>query len=657
MDYSVLDIFSKDKFILRSEARKLQFPFIRYNGSNYEELVSFITSFSPNTIVPAPEKLKIGELYTFSGKKFQFRHVPIGNLRYAIASNPFIVLPEGDCLPLALEYQQAVDYLKENRHHKLFAYEDILATYKYNPEHTSFMMYDRSHPKGVVLDELPKFIDWYIGGDDDANHLWSCFKVVYKTALHMVDARPDFEDLVDIIDGERYAINQSLYVQGRPIMFNVNWEDNARRKALKHTCHHIHDLKSFIGALYKIIFEDTKGASQSPKESLGEFAGESIVRIIEELHLYYGTGQKSSAPMDSDWPFTIDQIIQMYLQHNLGPQEPEDYSQLQQGILIDFHDYLVKIKESIREKMKIIGTLCQDDYGNIYCGKALVDQRYRCYCGCECVITSYSRNVNDELPQFPYYTDRLYRVALNRTGIISRDEEGTLYLDKYVLRDSAANQLGKEAQVRGIRPFFIPRGEYLGEVVEYVLTEELEIMRSPQKPQKTNIVSNPYHYEIPGDIFDKNRRVADDTLHLDALFDTITTGKNSFRDFQKLVDFVLKWGKIEDTAEQKAMLTLLTGYNYPDAAKTVKWCCDDYMPRVLYYVVKYISRSRKKYRPLEKVDFYSNKENQTQSIRVDVDSIRDGSNPSAIINNGIPVEVARALYGLYPSLFPKPKEI
>ena len=491
MDYSVLDIFSKDKFILRSEARKLQFPFIRYNGSNYEELVSFITSFSPNTIVPAPEKLKIGELYTFSGKKFQFRHVPIGNLRYAIASNPFIVLPEGDCLPLALEYQQAVDYLKENRHHKLFAYEDILATYKYNPEHTSFMMYDRSHPKGVVLDELPKFIDWYIGGDDDANHLWSCFKVVYKTALHMVDARPDFEDLVDIIDGERYAINQSLYVQGRPIMFNVNWEDNARRKALKHTCHHIHDLKSFIGALYKIIYEDTKGASQSPKESLGEFAGESIVRIIEELHHYYGTGQKSSAPMDSDWPFTIDQIIQMYLQHNLGPQEPEDYSQLQQGILIDFHDYLVKIKESIREKMKIIGTLCQDDYGNIYCGKALVDQRYRCYCGCECVITSYSRNVNDELPQFPYYTDRLYRVALNRTGIISRDEEGTLYLDKYVLRDSAANQLGKEAQVRGIRPFFIPRGEYLGEVVDYVLSNDVRI-KTP-----TSVVETPGQGDNP----------------------------------------------------------------------------------------------------------------------------------------------------------------
>lgn len=473
MDYSVLDIYNKEKFVLRSETRKLQFPFIRYNGSNYEELVSFITSFSPNTIVPAPERLKVGELYSYSRKKFQFIRIPIIDLRFVIASNPYLVISEEEIIPLALEYQQAVDYLKENRHHKLFAYEDILATYKYTPEHASFMMYDRSHPKGVVLDELPKFLDWYIGGDDDANHMWSCIKVIDKKALHLVDARPDFEDLVDIIDGERYIINQSLYVQGRPIMFNVSWEDNARRKALKHTCLHIHSFKSFINALYKIIFEDTNGASRPAKESLGEFADESIVRIVEELHHYYAIGQKSSAPVDSDWPFSIDQIFQMYLEHNLGPQEPDDYAMLQEGILVDFHDFLVKVKESIREKMKIIGTLCQDDYGNIFCGKALVNQRYSCYCGCECEITSYSRNVDEGLPQFPYYTERLYRVALNRTGIISRDEEGTIYIDKYVLRDPAADQVGKEAQVRSIRPFFIPRGEYLGEVVDYVLSNEI----------------------------------------------------------------------------------------------------------------------------------------------------------------------------------------
>lgn len=490
MDYSELNIYNKDKFVLRSEIRKMQFPFIRYNGSNYKDLVSFIASASPNTRIPAAKKLKIGQLYSFSRKQFRFIPVSIHDLRFVIASNPYLVTSEGESIPLALEYQQAVDYLKENRHHKLFAYEDILATYKYIPEHDFFKMFDRTHPKGVALKELPKFTDWYIGGDDEVNHMWCSMKVIKKEALHMVDARPDFEDVVDIIDSVKYSINKSLHVQGRHILFNVNWEDYARRRTLKHTCHNVHEFKSFISALYSIVFDETDN------ESFREFANESIVRIVEGFHSHYDLGKNIVPSSNSDWPFSIDQIFQMYLEHNLGPHEPDDYSKLQEGILIDFHAFLEKIHESIREKMKIVGTICQDDFGNLYCGKALLHQRFKCYCGCKCEITTYTKNVDESLGQFPFYCDSLNSVAINRTGVISQDEEGTFFLDKFIFNDSVADQLGEQVQIRLIQPFDWPRGQYLGEVVDYVLSNDVRIKTPISVVEKPGQGDNPT-YSLP----------------------------------------------------------------------------------------------------------------------------------------------------------------
>ncbi len=639
MDYSELNIYNKDKFVLRSEIRKMQFPFIRYNGSNYKDLVSFIASASPNTRIPAAKKLKIGQLYSFSRKQFRFIPVSIHDLRFVIASNPYLVTSEGESIPLALEYQQAVDYLKENRHHKLFAYEDILATYKYIPEHDFFKMFDRTHPKGVALKELPKFTDWYIGGDDEVNHLWCSMKVIKKEALHMVDARPDFEDVVDILDSVKYSINKSLHVQGRHIMFNVNWEDYARRRTLKHTCHNVHEFKSFISALYSIVFDETDN------ESFREFANESIVRIVEGFHSHYDLGKNIVHSSNSDWPFSIDQIFQMYLEHNLGPHEPDDYSKLQEGILIDFHAFLEKIHESIREKMKIVGTICQDDFGNLYCGKALLHQRFKCYCGCKCEITTYTKNVDESLGQFPFYCDSLNSVAINRTGVISQDEEGTFFLDKFIFNDSVADQLGKRVQIRLIQPFDWPRGQYLGEVLDYALPEDLEQERMPQESKDTIVVTDPYHFEIPDDIFNEDKKVADDTMCLNSLKDDVKNG------FQTLSDYVLKWGKIVDVAEQKAMLTLLTGYYFTDTAKTVRWCCDEYMPRVLFYIIKHISDDKRKYSLLEKVDFYSTNTKLAYDIKKDYGSIMNVANPSSAIEKNVPPQIKRALKKLYPSLF------
>lgn len=457
MDFSLLDVYSKDKFILRSVVRNRQFPFIRYHGDNLEEFVSFITSELPDLEID-PQKLRVGELYTYSGKYFRLKRVPISDLRFVIASLPFLVTDDGDSIPLAIEHQQAEAYLRANRHHKLFAYEDILATYKYNPDHSSFMMYDRSHPNGVPMNGLPDSYEWYIGGDDGANRMLSTLKPVYSKALHMVDVRPDFGSIVYRIGSQMHSINKKLSIQGRSVLFNESWENQERINILKKSCLRKDAFKSFVNALYIIVFAN----SNSNKE----FTDLQFVKTIEALHNYLELGQETDV-------FPISQVSQKYLEHNMGPQDPEDFLMLQEGVLMDFYDFLIKIQESITERMTIVGTVCQDDKGNLYCGKTLLSPSFHVYRGCKCEITSWQNNIDEKTKsRYPYSCDRLSRVVINRTGVISRDDEGTLYLDKYILKESAVQHLGEEAHLRLIRPYLKPRGKYLGEVIEYTLSDE-----------------------------------------------------------------------------------------------------------------------------------------------------------------------------------------
>ena len=174
---------------------------------------------------------------------------------------------------------------------------------------------------------------------------------------------------------------------------------------------------------------------------------------------------------------------------------------------------------------------------------------------------------------------------------------------------------------------------------------------NPQGQDDQTIVN----YKVPDDIFNPQKRV-DDTIYVHSLHPDVTDKQNSVELFQKLFNYVLKWGFINDNADQGAMLTLLTGYAIQGSSGTAKWCCDKYMPRVLYYIVKYISKSSSKYDSLESVSFYSDDKKTQNRIESDLYSIRQGSNISQIVNNSIPVEIKRTLYNLYPSLFPEPIE-
>ncbi len=467
MDFSVKDVYKKDKFVLRSVTRKKDFPFIRFNGNNFEELKSFITSYSPNTVIDDPGLLKEGELYTYSGRYFTLKRIPIDQLRYVIASNPYLVTENGDCIPLTLEHQQAEAYLKENRHHKLFTYNNILATYKYSPEYSSFVMYDRSHPKGMSISGLLYSFEWYIGGNDGTNRLWKFITIEKDDTLHTIDIRPSFSFSVQRIGDLIHDINNKLILQRRALLFNESWDNLEGRKILKARCHNKASFKRFVNALFHTVFRERYNESSSTTTSFGTFANEPFIQSIETLHDYYEYGKDS-------FQTSVGQVFQQYLEHNQGPQDIDDYEKLQVSLLNDCYFFLKKVYDSILDEIRIEGTIGQDDQGHLYCGKALLSENLYIYRGCKCVITSLVKNPDEKtVSKFPFYSNKLNIVTLNRTGIISKDEEGTFFVDKYVLKGTVAKQLGEEVQLKQIHPFLKPRGKYLGEVSDYALLKEL----------------------------------------------------------------------------------------------------------------------------------------------------------------------------------------
>lgn len=469
-DYLIRDLYCKDKYTLRSIARKRQFNFIKYNGNNYEQVCAFIHEGSPNTRIIPENKLRVGSVYTYSGKTFKMFRVFVQYLRCVIASNPYLVTENGEWLPLALKHQDAVDYLKMNRHHKIFAYEDILATYKYNPDFESFIVYDREHPKGVAINDLPDFHEWYIGGDDDIHRFYKDYKVCYQKALHIVDFRLDFNNLVETLEMKRYIINKQLHIKGRPVMFNVSWENYARRKALYTTCLNENQFKTFVDALYNIIYEETRGDSKVNKQTLGPYAAHPFTLVVGELRNYYNHAQDTYVLPESRARYSIDKIFLKYLEQSGGPQTPNDYAELQSRLLSEYEHFLTIIINAQKEKNRIKATIKEDDYGNLSCGKILLNNRYRFLRGCTAIIEQYEINPNEKTKESYLYSCRhVTCVIIMKKGVICKDNEGTYYVDRYILKESAAADLGKEVLIKSIRPFRrdVMDSIYFGEVKEY----------------------------------------------------------------------------------------------------------------------------------------------------------------------------------------------
>ena len=91
MDFEKKNIFSLTKFELGSKTRNRRFRFIRYTGSNYSEIVSYIHEISPNTEIWPESVLVIGNLYNYSGRDFRMNYVDDLGVRAVIVGKATLV--------------------------------------------------------------------------------------------------------------------------------------------------------------------------------------------------------------------------------------------------------------------------------------------------------------------------------------------------------------------------------------------------------------------------------------------------------------------------------------------------------------------------------------------------------------------------------------
>ena len=486
-DYSLYNIYSKERFTLYSKTRNKRFRFIRYTGTNYTDIVQYITELSPYTTVWEEKHLQIGTLYTYSGRTSLFEAVLPYNIRTIIASNPFLVTDSEEIIPLSLSNSEALEYIKMNKMNRVFCYEDILATFYFDPTLNSLFAIDKNHPKGISFSELPDGKEWFIAGFDKIHHLPYKINIRYQESLHIVDFQISFDIIVEGIEKVKYDINSLLHKQGKPIMFRPSWENYVRRKAMSESCLNEGSFSDFVLAIYKIIYEETK-AGRETRSLLGTYAYDKFVKIVGELRHHYAHG---NAEYEQGHSIPIGEIYLKYLKMEIGPQCPNDYVMMQHGILSDMKSFLITIYEKLLNSSTIIDTVNEDYFDNIYCGKALLPKNLNIYKGLKCCINIYTQNTDlDTKENYPFYCSRPEYIELKLEGIVQVSTDGTFYCKKYKLVNPLFHEEGKHIQISKIRPYTIHHddNEFIGEIVECkFISNAISSMEESLFPEKLGI--------------------------------------------------------------------------------------------------------------------------------------------------------------------------
>ncbi len=477
MDYSEINVYQYQKFTLLSKKRgNRSFRFIRFDGNNYDEVVSFLTEKSPNTRAWPVERLVPGGLYTVSPRTFKFNQVFERDIRCVIASSPF--LHKGArVVPLSLTNLEAMEYLKQNPQHRVFSYENILVAYTYDPSRSELLVWSYQHPKGMVAgSSLPAGQEWFIGAKDGIENLNFELRVNREDALHLVSCFFNTKDYADNIESLIYSINDTLARRKKRLVFKPSWEYYLRYQNLINECNSEHQFSVFVNTLYSILYEETKGKDPMSSElpstgyTLGEFKQDDFYKTVGELRNYYDHGRSEYTIVWKNRKQSADSSFQKYLGHDLGPQSPEDYCILQMQLLNDFRDYLKKIDSYQKSSFTVSGIIMQDDNCNYYCGQVLLSKSAERYRGCEATIVNYKPNNNYYTQtQYQYYCPLPQTVNYQVTGIAQYDNKGVMFVDRYVFKDPNQSLLGKKVMVKKILCFMVPKDStgYLGRILEW----------------------------------------------------------------------------------------------------------------------------------------------------------------------------------------------
>lgn len=458
-----LNIYEKEYFTLYSKERDRKFPFVRYTGTNYEMLCSYIHAMSPKTQIWDEEKLRIGTLYTYSGRTSLFYSITEYNVRCIIASLPFLVEPNREIRSLALSDEDAFLYLREHKSHLVFPYKSILDTYQWKPEENILCCYSQTHPNGIQYKELPRGNEWYIGSFDQIHSMRQPLLPVYDQSHHNVRIDLQLNSLVEQVERLKYNINLIFSQKGKQVLFNPRWDDYKIRTIMATPCYNEYLLSNFIAATFSILFEETSNWNRLKTQRRNDF-----VYSIAGLHKHYANLNDASETTN------INIIYAKYLEHEKGPLCADEYKMIQVGLLLDFVTFLedIYLTHELVESYKAVIEI--DSNGVIHCGDVMLPLSFSAFVGsvavCVNIEQNRSWNFRKTYPRFCRYPSK---VLVEHKGIIEIDDDKIVHCGKYRLPFSLAERNGEELAVSEVSPFpvILPSSKYVGQAIKYTFSK------------------------------------------------------------------------------------------------------------------------------------------------------------------------------------------
>lgn len=450
MDYKELDIFQKEKFQLYSKTRDRHFRFIRYNGRNYDEIVSFIHGLSPNTEIWPEERLKVGTLYNYSGRDYKMGYVDRTNLRGVIVNNPFIICENGQEIPLALNRDEAVSYLSLSSKHAVFCPQKALATFKMDLNDGKLYEYSKDHPKGIDREKLP-LDEFYICSEPVKDF---SYNAEFDIDRHELIITYQFKNLVENFEKTKYYINRLCIQSRHKLIFEPTWDNWKTRYVLSQPCLNSWDLMDVLKRLHSMVFDDMGDRKQLDAIKIGNHP---FVKDLKDFFDYFVLGKMKSE--------TVEKKLLLYYNSTDRPACANDFENLQKGLYEDFRIFLNEIFARLNESKSKTVIIQQDDNGNVHNRDIQFADYLSEYKGCMCTFSHFKRNNNIE-SGYDYYCDKVDYVEIKEEGVIQVDSDSNLFLGKYLIPKKWGFKEGESIKITQIRPNK-KQSPYKGIAVEY----------------------------------------------------------------------------------------------------------------------------------------------------------------------------------------------
>lgn len=454
MDFEKINIFSLTKFELGSKTRNRRFRFIRYTGSNYSEIVSYIHEISPNTEIWPESVLVIGTLYNYSGRDFQMNYVDDLGVRAVIVNNPYIII-DNEWVPLAMNNKEAEEYIAKDPANCVFRPSKPFSTYMKNADTGKILEYNAAeHPKGLDFVSLQPDVEYFICNSLISSAFTHTSR--YDADFHELQITPDIPQIVERIERLKYQINVHSHATTKQAFFTPLWDNWKRRETMSKRCLKCEHLKSIIEIIHLSLMEETKNNGISGKNLMTyKVNNHNFVQDIKEL---------LTCRFDCDAPTERQQDIFMrFLNNSDGPYCPNDFQKLQIGLYEDYISFLEYIISNTRKPKE--GIIQEDENGNIYCCDIQLSMDFAQYKGCRCRITQYVENYIKK-NNYRYFCKTIDAVYGKWQGIVELGMKGNMIVNGYLTPDHLGVDVGDAVTISCVQPNnHKRRGLYFGVVL------------------------------------------------------------------------------------------------------------------------------------------------------------------------------------------------